>query len=92
MIYKNIGNFTKSFYGIDIKPNEIKEFPGYVSSQNIIEASIQELSDFENKPRRGRKPNNTKSPLINTEVTSTDKDIVNVDKPKEKVTNGTNNN
>lgn len=92
MIYKNVGNFTKTFYGISIKPNEVKEFPGYVSSQSLIEATKEELRECENKPHRGRKPSvNPKPPLISTEVASTDKSIVNVDKPKEKVADGTDN-
>lgn len=92
MKYKNIGNFPKSFYGIEIKPNEIKEFPGKISSQNIIEvykhqeSSKEETASAKPKSHRGRKPNTVQSPLISSEVKTTNSDVsVDVEKPKEKV-------
>lgn len=92
MKYKNIGNFPKSFYGIEIKPNEIKEFPGSVSSQNIIEVqedeekSEKQVTSETPKTHRGRKPSTSQSPLISSEVKTTDSDVsVDVEKPKEKV-------
>lgn len=92
MKYKNIGNFPKSFYGIEIKPNEIKEFPGRVSSQSIIEVQedeaklVKQTASEKPKTRRGRKPSTTQPPLISSEVKTTDSDVsVDVEKPKEKV-------
>lgn len=92
MKYKNIGNFPKSFYGIEIKPNEIKEFPGRVSSQNIIEVQEDEeklekqSTSSTTKTHRGRKPSTSQPPLISSEVKTTDSDVsVDVEKPKEKV-------
>lgn len=36
MFYKNISNAIKTFYGIQIKPGEIKEFPRAVNDISLI--------------------------------------------------------
>ena len=36
MKYKNCGFITKTFYNISINPGEVKDFPGFVNSTNII--------------------------------------------------------
>lgn len=36
MKYKNCGYRTQTFYGIDLAPNEVKDFPGYINARGVI--------------------------------------------------------
>lgn len=38
MFYKNISLSAKTFYGIEFKPGQVKEVPGYISSPGMIAA------------------------------------------------------
>lgn len=35
MLYKNISNFTKKFYGVNFKPGETKDVPGYINDPDF---------------------------------------------------------
>lgn len=43
MFYKNISNSVKTFYGVEFKPGEIKQVPGYINSIWMIVADATEL-------------------------------------------------
>ncbi|MCM1286649.1 MAG: hypothetical protein NC227_10915 [Bacteroides sp.] len=45
MIYKNLSNATKTFYGVTFKPGEECEVPGYVNDPKFIR-----LKEFTQKP------------------------------------------
>lgn len=36
MFYKNTSFITQTFYGVQFKPGETKEVPGYINSPNFI--------------------------------------------------------
>lgn len=36
MKYKNLGITDRTFYGITIKPGEVKEFPGFINASRCI--------------------------------------------------------
>ncbi len=36
MYYKNVSCFAKTFYGVEFKPGEAKEVPGYVNDKHMI--------------------------------------------------------
>ena len=36
MRYKNLSDFTKTFYGVEIKPGEVKDIPGNVNDPLIV--------------------------------------------------------
>lgn len=44
MLYKNISSATKTFYGVQFKPGEIKSVPGYINAPKFIkiEGDIKE--------------------------------------------------
>ena len=33
--YKNIGQSTKTFYGVTFKPGDVKEVPGYINGKGM---------------------------------------------------------
>lgn len=37
--YKNLGITSRTFYGIEIKPGEVKEFPGFINASRCIRVS-----------------------------------------------------
>lgn len=47
MVYKNISNCTKKFYGVSFQPGDIKEVPGYVNDKLMV---VAELPKKESKP------------------------------------------
>lgn len=96
MRYKNCGNLVKTFFGITIKPGQTKDFPGFVSSQDMIR--VYE-TDIDNKPKRGRPKKSEKadSPSINSDKpsidnTSKDDEKEQTTNSKEKVADGKDNN
>jgi len=78
MKYKNCGYSTRTFYGIDLAPGEIKDFPGYIKSFGIIrvfegknpkesvvaELKTEEIAKAAEKPKRKYTKRTTK-PSIN---------------------------
>lgn len=51
MFYTNISCSVKTFYGVEFKPGETKEVPGYINSSVMIVADgIQEPDSKQSKP------------------------------------------
>lgn len=42
--YKNIGITTKTFYGVEFKPGETHEVPGFINSPRFIRVDSSEIS------------------------------------------------
>lgn len=36
MIYKNLSSATRAFYGVEFKPGDVKEVPGYINVPHFI--------------------------------------------------------
>lgn len=36
MLFKNVGSTTKTFFGVEIKPGEIKDVEGYINAKHFI--------------------------------------------------------
>lgn len=36
LLYKNVSDSAKTFYGVTFKPGEVKEVPGYVNHRKMI--------------------------------------------------------
>lgn len=49
MKYMNMTYTTKTFYGVEFKPGETKEVPGYINAVGFIRTDI-------NVPEKGKKP------------------------------------
>ena len=55
MLYKNTSVTVKTFYGIEFKPGDVHDVPGYINSPNMIRVTEQ--------PKEPPKANNvSKSP------------------------------
>ena len=73
MLYKNISCSAKTFYGVEFKPGEIKEVPGYINHPKMIVTTSlpQEDSNKQSKPQEKQKKPSDKTPVIqssNSEV------------------------
>lgn len=47
MRYVNSTRATRTFYGIEIKPNEVKEFPGYINVTGFYPVEAEAVSEKE---------------------------------------------
>ena len=47
MRYVNSTKATRTFYGIEIKPNEVKEFPGYINVTGFYPVEVEAVSEKE---------------------------------------------
>lgn len=47
MRYVNSTRATRTFYGIEIKPNEVKEFPGYINVTGFYPVEAKAVSEKE---------------------------------------------
>lgn len=85
MIYKNISNCRKQFYGVSFNPGESKEVPGYVNDSKMIVSSIADPVVV--KDTKGSKQSNKKSQLAENKeieaVVETESNTI-----KEEETNG----
>ena len=50
MRYKNLSEFTKTFYGVEIKPGEVKDIPGNVNDPKVVPWFINEPAKVEEAP------------------------------------------
>lgn len=45
MKYKNLSMISRQFYGVVIKPGEVKDFPGYVNAPRIVRVRDEIVSE-----------------------------------------------
>lgn len=66
MLYKNISCSVKTFYGVEFKPGETKEVPGYINNRKMIAVSeLPEVSEKQSKPSSEKsKKSSSKSSVI----------------------------
>lgn len=57
MIYKNMTNATKTFYGVEFKPGEEHEVAGYINHPKFIR-----LKEFTSKPITTKKTESVRKP------------------------------
>lgn len=50
MVYKNISNSKKQFYGVTFKPGEVKEVPGFVNDKHMIASTLPPAVKTDAKP------------------------------------------
>lgn len=50
MIYKNLSHTTKTFYGVEFNPGDVKEVDGYINHLSFVPVTEAELDEF-NKPQ-----------------------------------------
>ena len=78
--YKNIGQSTKTFYGVTFKPGEIKEVPGYINSLcmiRVFNTSEIQLSRVPKKRGYSKKPITVESkPLDSTSSKIKEENII----------------
>lgn len=55
LVYKNTSNSVKTFYGVQFKPGETHEVPGYINNPRFVRV--------ESKPKEPPKVNTNKSPV-----------------------------
>lgn len=70
MLYKNISDCTKTFYGIEFRPSELHEVPGYINDNAfiIVDKPVKDTNDKKSKPASSKqtKPKKlNKGDLIN---------------------------
>ena len=80
MVYKNISNSKKVFYGVTFKPGDIKEVPGYVNDKQMIVSTLPIIPKIDTKPVKVTKSTN---PDKSVKVEETESQII-----KEEQTNG----
>lgn len=57
MRYKNLGITSRTFYGIEIKPGEVKDFPGFVNAPRCIRVNDNvPLTDETKSPQKSITP------------------------------------
>ena len=66
MLYKNISCSVKTFYGVEFKPGQTKEVPGYINDRKMIAVSERsEESEKQSKPSSEKsKKSSIKSSVI----------------------------
>lgn len=79
MVYKNISNSKKQFYGVTFKPGDVKEVPGYVNDIHMIASTLPPVVKTDAKPVKSTKSTNLDKPV---KVEETESQI------KEEQTNG----
>lgn len=80
-VYKNIGCIPKTLYGVEFKPGEAKEVPGYVNDPNFIKLDkLPELKETKavdkstaNKQKQPDKVENTPESKQKSEAEASDK-------------------
>lgn len=85
--YKNIGQSTKTFYGVTFKPGDIKEVPGYINGQGmarIFNSTEIALSKISKKRTYTKKS----APVESRSVDSTSTTSNNENNIKEETPNG----
>lgn len=80
MVYKNISNSKKQFYGVTFKPGETKEVPGYVNDKHMIASTLPTVAKIDAKPVKSTKSTSLDKPV---KVEETESQII-----KEEQTNG----
>ena len=76
MLYTNISCSVKTFYGVEFKPGETKEVPGYINHPRMIVASSLPAQETTRLPKQEKqKKSSDKSSVIqkaNPEVPAED--------------------
>ena len=69
MLYKNISYSVKTFYGVEFKPGETKEVPGYINHPKMLVVdSLPEVADVkqpEPSPEKQKKSSEKPSVIQN---------------------------
>lgn len=76
MVYKNISNSKKIFYGVTFNPGDIKEVPGYINDRQMIVSKLKDTKVFKQQNKKSN---------INTESVDVNETEQNI---KEDITNG----
>ena len=66
MLYKNISYSVKTFYGVEFKPGEVKEVPGYINNPTMIAVNsypVQEASK-PSKPSSEKSKKPSEKPVV----------------------------
>lgn len=75
--YKNIGQSTKTFYGVSFKPGDVKEVPGYINSQGmtrIFKSSEITLAKVPKKRGYTKRPTPVESKPVDSTSTTSNKE------------------
>lgn len=76
MIYKNLSNTTKTFYGVAFKPNEVHEVPGCINHPKFlrVDSKSSELNTNA-EVLVNDKPDSSKKETVSARSTSTKKGV-----------------